>query len=426
MGIGQSARQRPNLYRNMRICLLSYRGNPYCGGQGIYIYYLSRALRDLGHEVEVMSGPPYPEVAGGIKLHRLNSLNLYETEDSVWAILSRMNDLINLYELMSVCTGVFPEPLTFSLRAYRRIRRLLPETRFDIIHDNQCLGYGLLLLKRMGIPVVATIHHPIPIDRQLAIAQARHFWQKLIVRRWYAFCGMQGRVARRLERVITVSQNSARSIEKAHGVSLSRMTVVHNGIDTDLFRKSNGVPKEPNSLVLVNSGEQSVKGVPYLFQALRLLKDGNNIRLTVVGSPVPDGQYLKLIRQYGIEDMVTFTGRVDPEELVKHYSVAEMCVVPSLYEGFGLPAAEAMSCGLPVVSTTGGALPEVIGRDGEAGLLVPPAQPEALASAIRTLLNDASLRRKMGEAGRKRVEREFTWRRAAEKTIDVYQEVMGC
>lgn len=410
----------------MRICLLSYRGNPYCGGQGIYTYYISRALRDLGHEVEVMSGPPYPEVAEGIKLHRLESLNLYETEDSIWTILSRMNDLINAYEAMSVCTGVFPEPLTFTLRAYRHIRRLRPITRFDVIHDNQSLGYGLLLLKRMGIPVVATIHHPIPIDRQLAIAQAKHLWRKLIVRRWYAFCGMQGRVARRLDRVITVSESSANEIGKAHGVSLSRMRVIHNGIDTGLFRNVNGVRKEPNSLVLVNSGEQSVKGVPYLFQALRLLKDGTNIRLTIVGSPVPDGQYLKLIRQYGIEDMVTFTGRVSREDLVRHYSAAEMCVVPSLYEGFGLPAAEAMSCGLPVVSTTGGALPEVIGRDGEAGLLVPPAQPEALATAIRTLLDDSSLRRKLGEAGRKRVEREFTWRRAAEKTLEVYQEAVSC
>ena len=408
----------------MKICLLSYRGNPYCGGQGIYIYYLSRALRDLGHEVEVMSGQPYPKVADGIKLHRLASLNLYETEDSVWTILSRLNDLINVYEVMSVCTGTFPEPLTFSLRAYRRIKELLPETRFDIVHDNQCLGYGLLLLRRPGIPVVATIHHPIPIDRQIAIAQARRLWRKLLVRRWYAFCGMQGRVARRLERVITVSQSSAESIKQAHGVSSNQIRVIHNGIDTDLFRRTNRVPKEPNSLVLVNSGEQSVKGVAYLFQALRLLRNGTDIKLTVVGSPVPDGQYLKLIREYGIEDMVTFTGRVSAEELVRRYSAAEMCVVPSLYEGFGLPAAEAMACELPVVCTTGGALPEVMGRDGEAGLLVPPAQPEALASAIRKLLADASLRRRMGEAGRRRVEEQFTWRRAAQKTVEVYQEVM--
>lgn len=408
----------------MRICLLSYRGNPYCGGQGIYIYYLSRALRDLGHEVDVMSGPPYPQVAEGIQLHRLDSLNLYETEDSVWQIIPRLRDPVNLWEALSVGTGTFAEPLTFSLRAYRQIGALLKVRRFDVIHDNQCLGYGLLLLKRLGIPVVATIHHPIPIDRDMAVAQARYPWRKLLIRRWYTFCGMQGRVARRLPRVITVSHSSARSIEQAHGVSQKLMRIVHNGIDTELFREVNGVPKRPNSLVLVNSGEQSLKGVPYLFQALRMLKDGTDITLTVVGSATPDGQYLKLIRQYGIEDMVTFTGRVTADELVRHYSTAEMCVVPSLYEGFGLPAAEAMACGLPVVSTTGGALPEVVGPDGEAGILVPPAHPEALAAAIRRLLTDAPLRRRMGQAGRKRIESEFTWQRAAHKTIEVYMEVV--
>ncbi len=408
----------------MRICLLSYRGNPYCGGQGIYIYYLSRALLELGHEVDVMAGPPYPEVAEGIQLHRLDSLNLYEPDKSVRKIMSRLYDPVNLYEVLAVGTGTFPEPLTFSLRAYRRIKELLGERRYDIIHDNQCLGYGLLLMKRLGIPVVATIHHPIPIDRDMAVAQARYPWRKLFIRRWDAFCGMQGRVARRLERVITVSNSSVGSIEQAHGVRREHMRVVHNGIDTERFRKANGVPKRPNSLVLVNSGEQSLKGVPYLLQALRILKDGTDIRLTVVGSPLPDGQYLKLIKQYGIEDMVSFTGRVSADRLVKEYAAAEMCVVPSLYEGFGLPAAEAMACGLPVVSTTGGALPEVVGRDGEAGILVPPAQPEALAAAIRTLLDNASLREKMGEAGRKRIESEFTWERAARKTVEVYREVM--
>ena len=371
-----------------------------------------------------MSGPPYPQVAKGIQLHRLDSLDLYETEDSAWQILPRLRDPINLYEVLSVGTGTFPEPLTFSLRAYRKIKDLQRRRRYDIVHDNQCLGYGLLLLKRLGIPVVATIHHPIPIDRDMAIAQARYPWRKLLIRRWYAFCGMQGRVARRLERIITVSNSSARSIEQVHGVSQRLMRVVHNGIDTDLFREVNGVPKRPNSLVLVNSGEQSLKGVPYLFQALRMLRDGTDIKLTIVGSPVPDGQYLRLIRQYGIEDMITFTGRVTADELVRHYSTAEMCVVPSLYEGFGLPAAEAMACGLPVVSTTGGALPEVVGPDGVAGILIPPAQPEALAAAIRRLLADAPLRRKMGEAGRKRIESEFTWQRAAQKTVGVYREVM--
>ena len=200
--------------------------------------------------------------------------------------------------------------------------------------------------------------------------------------------------------------------------------MAYNGIDVDFFKRDDSVLKEPNSLILVNSGEQSIKGVPYLLKALHILRNGAEVKLTVVGSPIPDGQCVKLVKEYGLEDIVTYTGRVTMEELVRHYLASEICVVPSLYEGFGLPAAEAMSCQLPVVSTMGGALPEVVGQDGDTGILVPPADPDALAVAIKHLLDDEHLRRKMGEAGRKRVERNFTWERAAKKTVEVYQEVL--
>ena len=408
----------------MKICLLSYRGNPYCGGQGIYVYFLARELRNLGHEVHVMSGPPYPEVAERVELHQLESLNLYESGDPILKNFSRVHNPIDFYEFMGVCLGTFPEPFTFSLRAYRKIRELLTYHKFDIIHDNQGLGYGLLLMKRLKVPVVATIHHPIPIDRDSELAQARNLLEKFKTKRWYSFCAMQGRVSRRMERVITVSQSSADAIERSYKVRRSRLRVVHNGIDIDLFKKDGSVPKELNSLILVNSGEQSIKGVPYLLKALHLLRNGVEVKLTIVGSPVPDGQYPKLVKEYGLEDIVTFTGRVTREELVKHYLASEICVVPSLYEGFGFPAAEAMSCQLPVITTKAGALPEVVGQDGDAAIIVPPADPEALAVAIKRLLGEESLRRKMGEAGRKRVERNFTWEQAAKRTLEVYEEVL--
>jgi len=408
----------------MEICLLTYRGNPYCGGQGIYVYYLARELCNLGHEVQVMSGPPYPKCAEGIKSHRLKSLNLYESQDSLLANFLRVGNPIDFYEFMGVCLGTFPEPFTFSLRAYRKIRKLLTDHKFDIIHDNQGLGYGLLLMKRLKIPVVATIHHPIPIDRDLEIAQAKSLREKFRLKRWYSFCTMQRRVSKRMDRVITVSQSSADAIERSLKVPRNRLRVVYNGIDIELFKRDGSVVKQPNSLILINSGEQSIKGVPYLLKALHLLRDGTEVKLTVVGSPNPDGQYLKLVKEYGLEDIVTFTGRVTMEELVKHYLASEVCVVPSLYEGFGFPAAEAMSCQLPVITTKAGALPEVVGQDGDTGIVVPPADPDALAAAIRCLLSDESLRRKMGEAGRKRVERNFTWEQAAKKTLEVYEEVL--
>jgi glycosyltransferase involved in cell wall biosynthesis len=227
-----------------------------------------------------------------------------------------------------------------------------------------------------------------------------------------------------MDRVITVSQSSAGAIERSHKVPPDKIRVVYNGVDMDLFKREDGVSKEPNSLILVNSGEQSIKGVPYLLKALHLLRDGIEVKLTIVGTPAPDGQSLKLIEEYGLGDMVTFTGRVTMEGLVKHYLASEICVVPSLYEGFGFPAAEAMSCQVPVVTTSGGALPEVVGQDGDTGILVPPADPDALAAAVKRLLGDGSLRRKMGAAGRKRVERNFTWEQAAKKTVEAYEEVL--
>ena len=408
---------------SLKICLLCYRGNPHCGGQGIYIHYLSKELCNLGHEVHVISGPPYPEVVEGVTLHKLKSLNLYESKDSLLTSLSRIKNPVDFHEFVAVCLGTFPEPFTFSIRAYHKLKQLLPYHKFDIIHDNQGLGYGLLLMKRLGIPVIATIHHPIPIDRELILAQAKSFRQRFRLRRWYSFCTMQRIVSPHIERVITVSQSSAEAIEHFFKVPQDRLRVVYNGVDTDIFRRDDNMLKEPDSLILVNSGEQPIKGVPYLLRALQLLRRDMEMKLTIVGNHIPNGQHARLIKEYGLEDVVTFMGQVTTEELVKRYSASEVAVIPSLYEGFGFPAAEAMACELPIVATRGGALPEIVGQDGDAGILVPPADPGALAAAIMRLLSDESLRSKVGKAGRKRIETNFTWEQATKKVLEVYEDL---
>ena len=408
----------------MRICLLSYRGNPYCGGQGIYIHYLSRELRNLGHEVHVLSGPPYPDVVDGVKVHQLESLNLYDSPFSTWGDLWRLRNPLRLYEFLAVCLGTFPEPFTFSIRAYNRLRGLLSHYKFDIIHDNQCLAYGLLLMKRLNIPVVATIHHPIPIDKEIELAQARNWQEKFRLRRWYSFTAMQQRVSTRLDRVITVSNSSAEDIRRILKLPDNTLRVVHNGVDIDSFQSDGSAPKEPHSLIMISSGAGHTKGVPYLLQALRSLRRQVEVKLTIVGNDDPKSEQAGLVREYGLEALVTFTGRIEREELARRYSTAEIAVVPSLHEGFGLPAAEAMSCRLPVIATRAGALPEVVGEDGETGILVPSADSDALAVAIKRLLGDGELRKRMGEAGRKRVQRNFSWEQAAKKTLQVYEEVL--
>ena len=401
----------------------------YCGGQGIYTYYLTRELHRLGHEVDVMVGPPYPDIAEGIRVHKLESLNLYDCsiEGRSWLPLEnpyRIFSPFNLFEFAATKMGMFPEMLTFSLRAYQRVRQLLPGHRFDVVHDNQCLAYGLLLIKALNIPVVGTIHHPLPIDLKADIVQARHVFEAIRQCLFYPPM-MQRIVARMLDRVIVDSWSSAEEVGRVFKVPESKMRMVYIGVDTDVFRGADGHGKRPNSLLVVGRTEDRKKGILYLLQALRLLKSDNvDINLTVVDNVIPDNFAPKLVKEYGLGDVVKFTGRVSTEELVREYSRAEIAVTASVYEGFGLPAAEAMACEVPVIATRTGALPEVV-KDGETGILVPPGDPFALARAIKLLRADKHLRHRMGSEGRRRVERYFSWELAAKQTLDVYEEVQS-
>ncbi len=410
----------------MRVCLLSYRGNPFAGGQGVYVHYLSRELVRLGHEVDVFAGPPYPVVVDEVGLHRVKSLNLYEMNGRHPFRFPDLLHPLNIYEVVAVKAGLFPEPFTFSIRAYGRLRRDWGDRRYDVIHDNQSLGYGLLPMRGLGVPVVATLHHPIPIDRNAEIAQTKSALARLRLLRWYSFTVMQGIVARRLDRVITVSESSAAAAMRFFRIPEQRLRVVHNGVDCDVFVPCENAQRPPNSIIVTTSSDMAVKGLRYLLEAIAILRARMPVCLTVVGNDDPDSGGPRLAHRYGVEDAVRFTGRVETASLAGHYARAAVAVVPSLFEGFGLPAAEAMSCGLPVVASTGGALPEVVGRNGECGLLVPPGDARALASALERLLSDESLRRRMGMAGRRRVLENFSWREAARRTVAVYEEARRC
>lgn len=408
----------------MKICLLSYRGHPYCGGQGIYIHQLSKALCRLGHEVQLLSGPPHPDVVEDVKIHKLESLDVYSWNGRLPERPLRILKPLNFYEVASAMTGAFAEPFTYSMRAYAKLREVLRKEKFDVIHDNQCLGYGLLFMKHFGIPLVCTIHHPVTVDRDIDVRSARGWWQRFRMVRWYSFLTMQRYVSRRMDRIVAVSTKSADDTERAFKIPRGKFRVVHNGVDIKLFERDESVGKKPHSLIVVG-GHSPLKGLAYLLRAIRQLRDEIELNLTIVGGS-PDGKYSSgLVREYGLQDIVSFTGRISHEELVKKYSSSEVAIVPSLYEGFGFPAAEAMSCQLPVISTTAGALPEVVGPDGEAGLLVPPGDSDALAVAIRRMLADETLRGKLGEAARRRVESHFTWDAAARSTVAVYEELIS-
>ncbi len=403
----------------LRIALLGYRSNPHCGGQGGYIRNLSKALCSLGHRVDVISGPQYPVVDTPVKLIRIPGLDLYNPNDLFRLPRpSELTSLANLIEWIGVSTMGFPEPFTFGLRVLQYLKK--NRKRYDVIHDNQSLCYGIWSAGK-NIPLVTTIHHPITVDRRIAIKTEKILWRKLKELRWYSFLNMQKQVARRLKHVITVSKSAMNDIADEFRIPQNRFTVIPNGINTDLFYPINGVEREKNRIIVTNSSDTPLKGLAYLLEAVYKIAGKRKIKVVVIGTPKKNGQIIRMIKRLSLENIVKFTGRITHEEFVVQYAKASMAVIPSIYEGFGLPAGEAMACRVPVISTTGGALPEVV---GDAGILVPPADSHALQVAIERLLDNHDLARSLGEKGYERVRKHLTWEAAAKKTVEVYRKAI--
>jgi glycosyltransferase involved in cell wall biosynthesis len=406
---------------SLRIALLSYRSKPHCGGQGVYVRYLSRELVRLGHRVEVFSGPPLPHLDDGVRLTEVPSLDLYREPDPFrtpgW---SEFRSGVDWLEWLAMCTGAFPEPLTFSLR----VRGVLARRRneFDVVHDNQSLGYGMLGLGRLlRVPVLATVHHPITVDREIDLAAAPDWRRRFMLRRWYAFTRMQGRVARRLPALCTVSEASRVETLQAFRVRPERLRVIGVGVDDEVFALPAAQRRRPGRIVTVTSADVPLKGLEDLLAAVAKLRTEREVDLVVVGTPRPDGPAARAVARLGLGSAVRFVSGLSDVDLAAQFQEAEVAVVPSRFEGFSLPAVEAMACGAPLVVTTAGALPEVVGPDGHAALHVPPSDPEALAAAIGRLLDDPPLRAALGASGRKRVLAHYTWRRTAIATADWYR-----
>lgn len=405
---------------SLRVALLSYKGNPFSGGQGVYVRNLSRELAALGHRVEVLAGQPYPVLDDGVRFTPIPSLDLYRQPDPFRTPhRGELRDAVDLLEVATMWTGGFPEPLTFSLRAARHLAARRGE--FDVVHDNQCLGYGLLRLPRLGFATLATVHHPIHVDLELELAGA-DLPRRLSLRRWYAFARMQERVARRLPEIITVSASSAAQISRYLGVPAERISTIPIGADVERFSPLPGAPKVPGRIVATASADSPLKGLEVLVEAFAKVRaEHDRAHLVVVGKARPGGPVEAAIERYGLAAHVRFVSGLTEAELVDTLRGAEVACVPSRYEGFSLPAVEAMAVGLPLVSTTGGALPEVAGADGHTTLAVPPGDAPALAAALSRLLGDGRLRARLGAAARERAVERFTWRAAAASTAERYR-----
>ena len=294
---------------------------------------------------------------------------------------------------------------------------------YDLIHDNQSLSWGMLELQRMGLPLVTTVHHPITSDLRIALNAARNAWERLLIRRWHAFLNMQKKVVKQLHNVVTVSDCSRQDIARDFGIQPAGISLVYNGIDTEVFRPVEGVERRPLRLMATCSADAPLKGTRYLLRAYaKLLQTYPELELVLVSKPLPGGKTEKLVKKLGLEDKIQFVSGISTEQMVKFYAEASVAVVPSVYEGFGLPAGEAMACGVPVVSTDGGALPEVV---GDAGVIVPAKNVDAMASAIDELLRDPARRIALGQAGRQRILEKFCWQVCAREMSEYYREVLG-
>ena len=414
--------------RPLRICFVAYRGNMQCGGQGIYLWFLARELARLGHRVDVLVGPPWPDAMPfADSVERIpNEMYWGKWFLRDWKnLLPRPRPLrvfqpLEFYEFAAARLGLLPEPFAFRVRAFRAVAaRLRAGARYDVVHDVQSLGYGLLGIRALGLPVVTTVHHPLSVDRATSFGRDRTLREALGTWEFYPV-EMQGFVARRLERVFTSSEVSARRIERDFRVAPERLAMLANGLDTELFSPDPGVPKATAELLCVGRASDPNKGVRTLVAALARLPE--TVTLTLVDDARSEAR--RWAREAGCAERLEITGRVDTATLVRLYRRATLVVVPSRFEGFGLPAAEAMACGTPVVASEAGALPEVVGVGG-GGVLVPPEAPEALAKAILGLLEQPNARRALAERARSRIEAAYAWPRVAARTAAEYRRVVA-
>jgi len=406
----------------MRVLILGYRGNPYCGGQGIYIYNLSRELARLGVTVDVMVGPPYPDpLEEWATVYKIENLNMWsiKTKDIPYEKLIRIFSPWNFLDYILTRLHMFPEMETFSFRAFFALEKILKTKKYDLIHDIQSLGWATVPMKGYGIPIVTTVHHPLTKDREADLQRNWGLWDKTTTILFYPLV-MQGFVIRRVDRIITSFKEGVDELKKAFRVKKERVSVVYNGMDVEMFQNT-GEVREENALLFVGNTEDTKKGLVYLFEAMTMLPE--YVTLTIVDDGPPKKMTAgDLIKKYNLGHRVKFTGKLSYEQLVSIYSRKTILVMSSLFEGFGLPAVEAMSCQTPVVVTTSGSLKEVVSPD--CGILVPPKDPVALKDAIMKLLKNKKMREKMGKAGRKWAVENFSWTVAAKNTLEVYKDVI--
>ena len=385
---------------------MSYRSAPFGGGQGVYVYELSKALNSIGHNVDVISGPPYPELIADIELIKLPGLNLFSTfkfrERLKIFFHTKNKSLDDLYEFGSTLMGGFPELKTFGNRA----KIFLSDKNYDAVIDNQSISFGMIDIQKSK-PLIEIMHHPITKDYFYDLKFARGLVQRLSKMRWFSFLKMQKKVAKQIKVVVTPSLNSKQDIHHDFKVPMQNIQVIPNGIDFNTFCALPNIVPRVNGVITTASADVPLKGLDFSLHAIaRLKSEYPDIKLTVIGSPRAEGHTERLIKRLKLEEQVSFKTNLTKEEITHEYAKSSVAVVSSLYEGFGFPVGEAMACATPLVATNVASIPEITGSFAQ---LIPAEDEEAIYQGIKNIFQNPQKYKIQAELGRQHIIENFNW-----------------
>ena len=405
---------------NLKIALLSYRSDPFSGGQGIYIKNISEALHNRGHEITIFSGNPLPEVNKAIKVVRIETPGFFETFDSLERLkifTSLEKNRLNFMDFFETFTGTFTEPVFFGERLVKN--KYFQETvdKFDIFHDNQSISnYPETVLKKL----VTTLHHPTHVDKEIDLKSEKSFLSRLSIKRWYSFLNFQKKNLKAVKKVISPSLSSKNDICRYFDYPSKNISVIWNGINLDDCKFHQRESFNANFVTII-SADVPMKNLKTVLKASYLLKqEGINAKLTIVGDLREDNK--KLIDRLGLTKEITYKSKLPRKQLIQALNNADIGIAPSKYEGFGFPLVEMIATGLPVIVSDKASLPELAGN---AGLIFNSSDSNDLKEKMKELIENAALRNKVTENSKLRRDDFFGWDEYAKKLEDLYKEIIS-
>ena len=403
----------------LKIAFLSYRSDPFSGGQGIYLKNLCEALVKRNHDITIFSGSPLPDVPKNIRLIKVETPGYFETfsfRERLKIFKEQNKSRMDYFDFFETCTGTFTEPIFFGERL--SLNKVFAEEAhtFDIFHDNQSLSnYPKIINKRL----ITTLHHPIQIDRDIDLDNEKDFFMRLAIRRWYSFLSFQKRNIKNIKAVISPSESSKLDIQKYFNCPEEKIKVIWNGIDLS-DHQFNIKEGHTNNLVTIISSDVPMKNLKTIIKAVALVRnDVPDIKLTIIGDLREENE--KLIKNLDLQRNINFKNKLSRSDLIETLNNSDSGFSGSLYEGFGFPLVEMISSGLPVITSNKGSLPELA---SDAGLIFEATSSSDLADKIKNLIKQNDLRQKLINNARNRRDDFFGWDEYAKRLEIVYQNII--